>query len=139
MGYFSRSSGFCDGISAHGLGADPHDRVLYRQRHRIENVFGKLKDWRRISIIRGKNGGWGDFAGVVTLVSSEPMRGGAPFPKRSAVRPIMSSIDACKVAHGILCPTPRLAGWKSPMQTRARILFDHQKRKRLGAAKTILG
>ena len=27
----------------------PHDRVLYRQRHRIENAFGKLKDWRRIA------------------------------------------------------------------------------------------
>ena len=26
----------------------PHDRILYRQRHRIENMFGKLKDWRRI-------------------------------------------------------------------------------------------
>lgn len=26
----------------------PHDRVLYRKRHRIENMFGKLKDWRRI-------------------------------------------------------------------------------------------
>jgi len=26
----------------------PHDRLLYRQRHRIENMFGKLKDWRRI-------------------------------------------------------------------------------------------
>ncbi|WP_419815719.1 IS5 family transposase [Glacieibacterium sp.] len=25
-----------------------HDRMLYRQRHRIENMFGKLKDWRRI-------------------------------------------------------------------------------------------
>ena len=25
-----------------------HDRVLYRQRHRIENMFGRLKDWRRI-------------------------------------------------------------------------------------------
>ena len=25
-----------------------HDRTLYRQRHRIENMFGKLKDWRRI-------------------------------------------------------------------------------------------
>jgi transposase len=25
-----------------------HDRILYRQRHRIENMFGKLKDWRRI-------------------------------------------------------------------------------------------
>ena len=26
----------------------PHDTVLYRQRHLIENMFGKLKDWRRI-------------------------------------------------------------------------------------------
>ncbi|QXQ06709.1 IS5 family transposase [Sphingosinicellaceae bacterium] len=26
----------------------PHDRTIYRQRHRIENMFGKLKDWRRI-------------------------------------------------------------------------------------------
>ena len=26
----------------------PHDRALYRERHKIENMFGKLKDWRRI-------------------------------------------------------------------------------------------
>jgi len=26
----------------------PHDKVLYRQRHKIENMFGKIKDWRRI-------------------------------------------------------------------------------------------
>ena len=26
----------------------PHDRSLYRQRHRIENMFARLKDWRRI-------------------------------------------------------------------------------------------
>jgi transposase len=26
----------------------PHDPVLYRQRHLVENMFGKLKDWRRI-------------------------------------------------------------------------------------------
>jgi len=25
-----------------------HDRTLYRKRHKIENMFGKLKDWRRI-------------------------------------------------------------------------------------------
>jgi transposase len=25
-----------------------YDRVLYRQRHRIENLFVRLKDWRRI-------------------------------------------------------------------------------------------
>lgn len=27
----------------------PHDRTLYRQRHRIENMFGRLKDWRRVA------------------------------------------------------------------------------------------
>jgi transposase len=26
----------------------PIDRILYRQHHRIENMFGRLKDWRRI-------------------------------------------------------------------------------------------
>lgn len=26
----------------------PHDRATYRKRHKIENMFGKLKDWRRI-------------------------------------------------------------------------------------------
>jgi transposase len=25
-----------------------HDQMLYRQRHNIENMFGKLKNWRRI-------------------------------------------------------------------------------------------
>ena len=25
-----------------------YDKTLYRQRHRIENMFGRLKDWRRI-------------------------------------------------------------------------------------------
>ncbi|TCO15892.1 transposase [Camelimonas lactis] len=27
----------------------PYDRALYRQRHKIENLFAKLKDWRRIA------------------------------------------------------------------------------------------
>ena len=26
-----------------------HDTTLYRQRHRIENMFARLKDWRRIA------------------------------------------------------------------------------------------
>jgi transposase len=26
----------------------PHDAALYRQRHKIENMFGRLKDWRCI-------------------------------------------------------------------------------------------
>ena len=25
-----------------------HNKILYRQRHKIENMFGRLKDWRRI-------------------------------------------------------------------------------------------
>lgn len=27
-----------------------HDVILYRQRHRIEIMFGRLKDWRRIAM-----------------------------------------------------------------------------------------
>ncbi|MCP4565909.1 MAG: IS5 family transposase [Bosea sp.] len=27
----------------------PHDKTLYRQRHKIENMFARLKDWRRIA------------------------------------------------------------------------------------------
>ena len=27
----------------------PHDNDLYRQRHKIENMFGRLKDWRRVA------------------------------------------------------------------------------------------
>ena len=26
-----------------------YDKQLYRQRHKIENVFGRIKDWRRIA------------------------------------------------------------------------------------------
>jgi hypothetical protein len=26
----------------------PYDKTLYRQRHRIENMIGRLKDWRRV-------------------------------------------------------------------------------------------
>jgi putative transposase len=26
-----------------------YDKVLYRRRHRIENMFGRLKDWRRVA------------------------------------------------------------------------------------------
>ncbi|WP_188973975.1 transposase [Neoroseomonas lacus] len=27
----------------------PYDRLLYRQRHRVEIMFGRLKDWRRVA------------------------------------------------------------------------------------------
>jgi transposase len=26
-----------------------YDKTLYRQRHKVENMFAKLKDWRRIA------------------------------------------------------------------------------------------
>jgi transposase len=28
----------------------PRDATLYRQRHRFDIMFGRLKDWRRISM-----------------------------------------------------------------------------------------
>ncbi len=28
----------------------PYDALLYKQRHKIENMFAKLKDWRRIAM-----------------------------------------------------------------------------------------
>ena len=27
----------------------PYDKALYRQRHKVENLFAKLKDWRRVA------------------------------------------------------------------------------------------
>ncbi len=27
----------------------PYEKLLYRQRHKIENMIGRLKDWRRIA------------------------------------------------------------------------------------------
>lgn len=27
----------------------PYDKTLYRKRHKVENLFAKLKDWRRIA------------------------------------------------------------------------------------------
>ncbi|MGR3677958.1 MAG: transposase, partial [Paracoccaceae bacterium] len=26
-----------------------HDTKIYRSRHKIENMFGRLKDWRRVT------------------------------------------------------------------------------------------
>jgi putative transposase len=58
-GYDSRP--FRDALAERGISACipstrsrkipiPHDPVLYRQRHRIEIMFGRLKDWRRIAM-----------------------------------------------------------------------------------------
>jgi transposase len=27
-----------------------HDPILYKKRHKIENMFGRLKDWRRVAM-----------------------------------------------------------------------------------------
>jgi putative transposase len=27
-----------------------YDKTLYKKRHKVENMFGKIKDWRRISM-----------------------------------------------------------------------------------------
>lgn len=27
-----------------------YDKTLYKERHKVENMFGKLKDWRRIAM-----------------------------------------------------------------------------------------
>jgi len=27
-----------------------HDAVLYKKRHKIENMFGRIKDWRRVAM-----------------------------------------------------------------------------------------
>lgn len=27
-----------------------YDKILYKQRHKIENAFGKIKDWRAIAL-----------------------------------------------------------------------------------------
>ncbi|NBB40923.1 hypothetical protein GVN23_17770 [Sphingobium yanoikuyae] len=32
----------------------PHDTMLYRQRHRIKNMFGRFKDWRGIHTRYGR-------------------------------------------------------------------------------------
>lgn len=58
-GYDSRP--FRDALAERGISACipstrsrkipiPHDPALYRQRHRIEIMFARLKDWRRIAM-----------------------------------------------------------------------------------------
>ena len=29
--------------------AYPYDKLLYRERHKVEVMFGRLKDWRRVA------------------------------------------------------------------------------------------
>ena len=28
----------------------PHCKTLYKQRHKVDNMFAKLKDWRRLAL-----------------------------------------------------------------------------------------
>jgi transposase len=32
----------------------PHCKTLYKQRHKVENMFVKLKDWRRLALCYGR-------------------------------------------------------------------------------------
>ena len=43
----------------------PHDRVRYRTRHRIENLFGRVKDYTRITLRKDKTSR--SYAGFVSL------------------------------------------------------------------------
>ena len=43
----------------------PHDRVRYRTRHRIENLFGRVKDYTRIVLRKDKTSR--SYAGFVSL------------------------------------------------------------------------
>lgn len=47
-GLAERGIAVCIPPLKHRLTHYPYDKTLYRQRHRIENMFGRLKDWRRI-------------------------------------------------------------------------------------------
>ena len=39
----------CPSLRLSGASPLAYDKTLYRQRHRIENAFGRLKDWRRVA------------------------------------------------------------------------------------------
>jgi transposase len=45
--------------------AIPHDPARYRTRHRIENLFGRVKDWTRIILRKDKTSR--SYAGFVSL------------------------------------------------------------------------
>jgi transposase len=44
----ARGTAACIPSKANRIIAIPHDPTLYRLRHKIEIMFGRLKDWRRI-------------------------------------------------------------------------------------------
>ncbi|WPB87438.1 transposase [Sediminicoccus rosea] len=48
--------------------AMPHDATLYRQRHRIEIMLGRLKDWRRIAMRYDR--GARTFFSAITLAAT---------------------------------------------------------------------
>ena len=39
----------CNPPKANGKVRYPYDKRLYRQRHKIEKAFGRIKDWRRVA------------------------------------------------------------------------------------------
>ena len=45
----------------------PHDAALHKQRHRIEIMFGRLKDWRRVATRYDRSAH--TFFGAITLAA----------------------------------------------------------------------
>lgn len=50
----------------------PHDQALYRQRHRIENMFGRLTDWRRAAM-RYDRCAHTFFAAIISMLVLDPL------------------------------------------------------------------
>ena len=76
-----------------------YDKVLYRQRHRIENAFGRMKDWRRATIcahafFSGSRSGCRNesaFATSLTQLTS----GRTPIPEVSETTSGLNSAMRC--------------------------------------------
>jgi transposase len=54
------------------------DRELYRSRHKIENMFGKLKDWRRIHTRYVGSIAFSDLSWSEKQASERPRAAGLP-------------------------------------------------------------
>ena len=77
-GYVSarlRAAFAADGCSIHTppklgmVDTPPWDRAIYAQRHHVENLFSKLKDWVRIALRRDKTRrSWMGFVHLVATV-----------------------------------------------------------------------
>jgi transposase len=70
--------------------AIPYDALLYKQRHKIENMFGRLKDWRRIHMCPRCQRAFTPprhSAHRIELTGESPRRAEANNPKQLDLRP----------------------------------------------------